>query len=40
MISALSPIQRLFVYDSLNRPKELQLKFRASEHGFSAQKFH
>ncbi len=29
-----------FMFDALKSPKQLQLLFRASEHGFSSKKFH
>ena len=29
-----------FIYDSLNSPSQLELIFRASEHGYSAKAFH
>ena len=40
MVAALSPLQRQFLYDSLNKPKELKLLFRASDHEFKAAAFH
>ena len=39
-MAALSPLQRQFLYDSLNKPKELKLLFRASDHEFKATTFH
>ena len=32
--------QKEFIYESLNKPKELKLLFRASEHGFRGAAFH
>ena len=40
LISQLTELQRQFIADSLNKPKKLQLLFRASEHQFKAAAFH
>ena len=40
MVTALSYPQKVFLSNALSHPKQLRLLFRASEHGFSAAKFH
>ena len=40
LISQLTEQQNQFISESLNKPKKLQLLFRASEHQFKAKAFH